>query len=252
MARRPAVRPDASQAAARPSGTGAEASPAPDAPNASNASNAISEAFVGWRKPTVLWVVLILLVSAEAAHEVLGLPGPATLYESWIHCSVILAAAALCLARGARDRQSRGAWLALGSGKLLPGAIADPRALLLGGVANVKEANRLAVLLQFVFDLAGQRQRLGTGQVDAAILKLVPLDPRSVQDSHRHQSACFGAAYLAGPLEHGDGPQLGRGVAALRHLARVLGPSRQTGQNSGQQTACTGGKKARSGGRRGF
>jgi len=122
MARRPAVRPDASQAAARPSGTGAEASPAPDASNASNASNAISEAFVGWRKPTVLWVVLILLVSAEAAHEVLGLPGPATLYESWIHCSVILAAAALCLARGARDRQSRGAWLALGSGMLCWGA----------------------------------------------------------------------------------------------------------------------------------
>jgi diguanylate cyclase len=64
----------------------------------------------------VVWVLLIALVAVEAAHELFGLVGPETLYETWIHDSVVVASAALCLARAAREPRERAAWLAFGVG----------------------------------------------------------------------------------------------------------------------------------------
>jgi hypothetical protein len=57
-----------------------------------------------------------------------------------------------------------------GDGDGPPGSVADPRALLLTGVADVVQAYWLAVLLELVFDLARQREGLRAGQIDAAIL----------------------------------------------------------------------------------
>ncbi len=68
------------------------------------------------------WSLLVALVVVEGAHEAFGLPGPDALYAGWIHGSVIVAAAALCLARPAQVQSERGAWLALGAGMVCWGA----------------------------------------------------------------------------------------------------------------------------------
>jgi hypothetical protein len=70
----------------------------------------------GPRSLRVVWVLLIALVAVEAAHEVVGLNGPDTLYETWFHDSVVVASAALCLARAATEPRERRAWLAFGIG----------------------------------------------------------------------------------------------------------------------------------------
>jgi hypothetical protein len=69
-----------------------------------------------------VWVLLIALVAVEAAHELFGLVGPEPLYETWIHDSVVVASAALCLARAASEPRERGAWLAFGVGLACWGA----------------------------------------------------------------------------------------------------------------------------------
>jgi hypothetical protein len=57
---------------------------------------------------------LALLVLAEATADVLGKGG--ALFDDWIHCVVLVAAAVLCIARGASESRMRGAWLWLGAG----------------------------------------------------------------------------------------------------------------------------------------
>jgi hypothetical protein len=69
-----------------------------------------------------VWVLLIALVAVEAAHELFGLVGPETLYETWIHDSVVVAAALLCFARAASEPRERDAWLAFGAGLACWGA----------------------------------------------------------------------------------------------------------------------------------
>jgi hypothetical protein len=64
----------------------------------------------------VVWVLLAALVAVEAAHELFGLVGPEALYETWIHDSVVVASAVLCLVRAAREPRERDAWLAFGIG----------------------------------------------------------------------------------------------------------------------------------------
>ena len=61
-----------------------------------------------------------------------------------------------------------------GRGQRLPCAVTDPQALLLACMLNVVEADRLAVLLEFVLDLARQRHRLRTRKIDVAILQSFP------------------------------------------------------------------------------
>jgi hypothetical protein len=95
-------------------------------------------------------------------------------------------------------------WFRDGPGQRLPRSIADPGTLFLAGILDVKEADRLAVLLKFVFDFAREGQRLGTGQIEATILELITLKPRAVEYGDGNQAAGFGMARLAGPLEHGD------------------------------------------------
>ena len=63
-----------------------------------------------------VWVVLIALLAVEAAHELLGLIGPETLYETWIHDSIVVASAVLCITRAAREPRERDVWLAFGVG----------------------------------------------------------------------------------------------------------------------------------------
>jgi len=87
----------------------------------------------------------------------------------------------------------------------------------------------MAVLLKFVFDLAGEGQRLGTSHVDAAILKLFALNTRTIEDGDRNQAAGFRMAWLAGPLEHGDGAQHGSIMTGSCDLAGVLGDERECG-----------------------
>src|ERR1035437_286127 len=99
----------------------------------------------------------------------------------------------------------------------------------MASVLDVKEADRLAVLLKFVLDLAGESQRLRTGQVEAGILKLIPLKARAVEYGYGNQADGFGMARFTGPFEDGDGAQLGRVLAGFGHLAGGLGGGGQGG-----------------------
>lgn len=93
-----------------------------EAPSAAVTAGTTPEMAAAHRHSRYLWLLLIALVGAEAAHELFGLPGPSTLYESWIHSSLIFAAALICLARAVRERSDRAAWLALGVGMVCWGA----------------------------------------------------------------------------------------------------------------------------------
>jgi hypothetical protein len=58
--------------------------------------------------------LLALLVVAEAAADLFGAGG--RLFDDWVHDFVLVAAAALCLLRGASRAPMRSAWLWLGAG----------------------------------------------------------------------------------------------------------------------------------------
>lgn len=92
------------------------------APSASARAGATPDIGAAPRHLRLVWCLLIVLVVVEGAHEVFDLPGPEVLYEGWIHGTVIVAAAALCLLRPVQVRSERGAWLALGAGMACWGA----------------------------------------------------------------------------------------------------------------------------------
>jgi hypothetical protein len=71
-----------------------------------------------------VWAVLAVLTAAEAVHDLLGLGRPDALFTSGLHDGVLVAAAALCLARAASTPADRGACLAFGVG-LAGWAVAD-------------------------------------------------------------------------------------------------------------------------------
>jgi hypothetical protein len=60
----------------------------------------------------VIWPVLGVLVVLEAIQETVGHIGPAALYEDWIHNAVLVAVAALCLARALEELSTSPAWMA--------------------------------------------------------------------------------------------------------------------------------------------
>lgn len=62
------------------------------------------------------WGILAVLVAAEAIHEVFGVGGPDTLYADWIHDSVLVVCAMLCLGRAIYEPPGRAAWLTFGAG----------------------------------------------------------------------------------------------------------------------------------------
>jgi hypothetical protein len=80
------------------------------------------EAVASPRPLRAVWLVLIALVAVEAAHELLGLVGPETLYEAWVHDSVVVASAVLCFARAASEPRERSTWIAFGIGLACWGA----------------------------------------------------------------------------------------------------------------------------------
>ncbi len=61
-----------------------------------------------------VWLVLAVLTALEAASELGWIGGPSSLYQLWFHDIVLVAAAALMLARAAFEPTARRAWLALG------------------------------------------------------------------------------------------------------------------------------------------
>ncbi len=61
-----------------------------------------------------VWLVLAVLTALEAASELGWIGGPSSLYQLWFHDTVLVAAAALMLARAAFEPTARRAWLALG------------------------------------------------------------------------------------------------------------------------------------------
>ena len=70
------------------------------------------------RRRRLVWLVLAVLIALEAGRETFGLPGPATVYETWIHVIVLVVVAALLLARAAYEREERAAWRALAIGMI--------------------------------------------------------------------------------------------------------------------------------------
>ena len=90
----------------------------------------------------------------------------------------------------------------LGLGQRPPLAIADPRALLLHRMLNIKEADRLAIVLKLVLHFASERQRFGARQVDTRIFQRL-----TVKDADWNQTAGLGVVLVAGPLQHRDRAQ---------------------------------------------
>ena len=66
-----------------------------------------------------VWPFLVVLILLEAFNELFGLGGPPAIYQIWIHDLVIVAAAALVLARAAYESTTRLAWLAFGTAMVL-------------------------------------------------------------------------------------------------------------------------------------
>ncbi len=62
-----------------------------------------------------VWLALATLTALEIAYEVGLLGGPSSLYDVWLHDIVLVAAAALMLARGFFEPTARRAWLAFGA-----------------------------------------------------------------------------------------------------------------------------------------
>jgi hypothetical protein len=83
------------------------------APASTDAAGEIVSAPRGLR---FVWIALGLLVAAEAIRELFHLGGQTGLYEEWIPDAVVVIAAGICLARAARERRGRFAWLAFGAG----------------------------------------------------------------------------------------------------------------------------------------
>ena len=62
-----------------------------------------------------VWAFLAVLVVCEAVNELLGVGGPATLYDVWLNDFVIAVAAVLVMARAVFEPTARKAWLAFGA-----------------------------------------------------------------------------------------------------------------------------------------
>jgi hypothetical protein len=63
-----------------------------------------------------VWGVLLALTVLEAVNELFHLGGPAALYETWVHDTVLVLASVLVLARALLVPSHRRAWLAFGLG----------------------------------------------------------------------------------------------------------------------------------------
>jgi diguanylate cyclase len=62
--------------------------------------------------------LLAILLGLEIAHDLLGLPGGAELYDVWFATIIISGSAALCVARARRQPVDREAWIAIAAGML--------------------------------------------------------------------------------------------------------------------------------------
>jgi hypothetical protein len=125
----------------------------------------------------------------------------------------------------------------LGVRNRLPVTVAHPGTLFLGGVFDVEEAYCVSVLLELVFDFAGEGEGLGTGEVDGGVLESL-----AVIDGDGYEAAGFGFAGFAGPLEDGDSAEVGDVFGFFGDLAGVLGEDGK-GHEEGQD----GGEKGRGG-----
>jgi hypothetical protein len=85
-------------------------SSAPAAPQASG------EVISAPRALRLVWIVLGLLIVVEAVNEIFNLGGASVFFDEWLPDGVVVAAAAICLARAAGDPRGRLAWLAFGLG----------------------------------------------------------------------------------------------------------------------------------------
>jgi diguanylate cyclase len=86
------------------------------------ASEVVDEPFSRPRVLRLVWVLLGLLVLAEAIHELFALGISSALFEEWIPDLAVVFAACVCLARPAYESRARWAWLAIGAGLACWGA----------------------------------------------------------------------------------------------------------------------------------
>jgi diguanylate cyclase len=84
--------------------------------NAPAASEASGEILAPPRVLRFAWIVLGLLVVAEAVHEIFNIGGASAFLDEWLPDAIVVAAAGICLARAAHEPHGRNAWLAFGVG----------------------------------------------------------------------------------------------------------------------------------------
>jgi hypothetical protein len=87
----------------------------------------------------------------------------------------------------------------LGLGERLPHAEPNPRPLLLASPVDIKQAHGLAILLEFVLNLAAEGKWRRLREVDAAILQYL-----AVVYADRDEAASLGMTFGAGPLHYCD------------------------------------------------
>lgn len=114
-------------------------------------------------------------------------------------------------------------------GQSLPNTESNPGTLLLASTIDVEQAHSLAILLQFVLNLAAEGQRRRPRQVDTTILQIL-----AIVDCDWHEPAGLGMTFLAGPLQHPDGAHCWAVLTRLGHLPWVLGAGWQRYQKRGQ------------------
>lgn len=74
---------------------------------------------VGLSEPGVLvpvWLLLVLLLVAEAVHELAGVGSPDAVFSVGIEAFLVAASSILCLLRAAYEQRGREAWLWIGAG----------------------------------------------------------------------------------------------------------------------------------------
>ena len=88
----------------------------------------------GWVKYAL--ALLLALTLVEALNEIVGIGGPSTIYENWVHNIVIVGAGVLVLGRAFYEPTTRGAWLAFGVAMVLWGIASVVWTIVYDAVAN--------------------------------------------------------------------------------------------------------------------
>jgi hypothetical protein len=119
-------------------------------------------------------------------------------------------------------------WRGFRFGQRSPLPVANPSPLHSSRSINIEEAHRVAILLQLIFHVAFESQRLRVRKVDAGVIKIL-----AIVDAHRNKPGGLGMCLIAGPLKDCDSAQNWSVSFRFSDLARIL---RMRSQNENERS----------------